>query len=63
MMSGHDVWAGLRTCLGMMSGSLGTKMTGRGLRFRGMGTDSDMKGSKVTETWGHVIVIQTESQR
>ena len=34
----------------MESGFSGTKMTGRWRRFLGMGTDRDMKGSKVTET-------------
>ena len=34
----------------MESGFWGTKMTGRWRRFLGMGTDRDMKGSKVTET-------------
>ena len=43
------------TSIGMMLGSRGTKMTGRWRRFRGMGTDSDMKGSKVIESWAEMM--------
>ena len=43
------------TSIGMMLGSRGTKMTGRWRRFRGMGTDRDMKGSKVIETWAGMM--------
>ena len=43
------IFVGL-TRLGVVYGSWGTKMTGRRRRFLGMGTDSDRKGSKVTDS-------------
>ena len=50
------------TCLGMQPGSWGTKMTGRRRRFLGMGTDIDMKGSKVTDSCKADQMYKIDSQ-
>ena len=39
------------TLVGRWAGSQGTKKTGRSRSFPGMGTDIDMKGSKVTDSY------------